>query len=230
MASAHSSGADQAVAGAGRVALVEDEVDDGEDAGQAVGDLGVAGDAIGDPRRRDLALGAHQPLGHRRLRHEEGARDLPRGQPAEGPQGQRDAGVHRQRRVTAGEDQAQAVVVEGRLVLGLRGLVVAVELHERVQGRAGGRGRRFAAQAINRLAPRRGGDPEPRVRGLAVARPGGQRDGETRPERVLGQLEVAAQVADQRGEDAAGLLAKGALDRAAHIAGTCISGRTSTWP
>ena len=69
-------GAHQAVAGAGRVALVEDEVDDGEDAGEAIGDLGVVGDAVGDPRRRDLALGAHQALGHRRLGHEEGARDL----------------------------------------------------------------------------------------------------------------------------------------------------------
>ena len=70
----------------------------------------------------------------------------------------------------------------------------------------------------------------PGLAGLAVARPGGQRDGERVLERVLGQLEVAAQMADQRGEDASGLLAKGALDGAAHIAGTCISGRTSTWP
>ena len=46
-------GAHEAVAGAGRVALVEDEVDDGEHAGQAIGHLGVAGDAVGDraPRR-----------------------------------------------------------------------------------------------------------------------------------------------------------------------------------
>ena len=156
-------GAHEAVAGAGGVALVEDEVDDGEHAGQAIGHLGVAGDAVGDPGRRDLALGAHQALGHRRLGHEEGARDLRRGQPAEGAQGQRDAGVHRQRGVTAGEDEAQAVVFESRLVLGLRALVVAVELHERVQGGQAVVEGALAAQAIDRLAPRRGGDPGARV-------------------------------------------------------------------
>ena len=42
-------GAHEPVAGAGRVALVEDEVDDGEHAGQAIGHLGVAGHAVGDP-------------------------------------------------------------------------------------------------------------------------------------------------------------------------------------
>ena len=44
-------GAHQAVAGAGGVALVEDEVDDGEHAGQAIGHLGVAGDPVGDAAR-----------------------------------------------------------------------------------------------------------------------------------------------------------------------------------
>ena len=44
------------------------------------------------------------------------------------------------------------------------------------------------------------------------------------------QLEVAAEMADQRGEDASGLLAEGPLDCAAHIPGICITGRTSTWP
>ena len=79
--------------------------------------------------------------------------------------------------------------------------------------------RALAAQAIDRLAPRRGGDPGAGVGRHAVARPGGQRDGEGVLERVLGQLEVAAEMADQRGEDASGLLAEGALDGAAHIAG-----------
>ena len=194
--------AHEAVAGAGRVALVEDEVDDGEHAGQAIGHLGVAGDAVGDLGRSDLALGAHQALGHRRLGHQEGARDLGRGQPAECAQGQRDAGVHGQRGVTAGEDEAQAVVFESRLVLGLRALVVAVELHERVQGGQAVVEGALPAQAIDRLAPRRGGDPGSGVGRLAVARPCGQRDGEGVLERVLGQLEVAAQMADQRGEDA----------------------------
>ena len=48
-----------------------------------VGDVGVA----------DLVLGAHQPLREGRLRHQEGARDLGRAQPAQQAQRQRDLGV-----------------------------------------------------------------------------------------------------------------------------------------
>ena len=58
----------------------------------------------------DLALGPHQPLGHRRLGHEEGAGDLGRGEAAEGAQGERDPGLEGERRVAAGEDQPQPVV------------------------------------------------------------------------------------------------------------------------
>ena len=44
---------------------------------------------------------------------EEGAGDLARLQPAEQPQGQRHLRARRQRRVAAGEDQAESVVVIG---------------------------------------------------------------------------------------------------------------------
>ena len=55
--------------------------------------------------------------------------------------------------------------------------------------------------------------------------------GERVLQRVLGQREVSADVADERGEDAPGLLAEGALDRArAHIPGISITGRTSMAP
>ncbi|MEA2358065.1 MAG: hypothetical protein QOI62_1325 [Solirubrobacteraceae bacterium] len=133
--------------------------------------------------------------------------------------------------MAAREDQAQAVVGQraGIVVVG-RLLVVAVELHEPVQGREAVVQFALAAQAVDRPAPSGGGDPGARARRLAVARPGGERDGEGVLERVLGELEVAAEMADQRGEDPPGLLAEGVLDRGGHMPGIAITGRTSTVP
>jgi hypothetical protein len=71
-----------------------------------------------DARRLDLGLRAGDPLPHGTLGHQEGAGDLGHGQPAEHAQRQRHAGFHRQRRVAAGEDQPQAVVVDGAGRLG----------------------------------------------------------------------------------------------------------------
>ena len=60
----------------------------------------------------DLALGAHQALGERRLRHQEGTRDLGRAQPAQKAQRQGNLRVRREGRMAAGEDQAQPVVLD----------------------------------------------------------------------------------------------------------------------
>jgi hypothetical protein len=88
------------------------------------------------------------------------------------------------------------------------------------------------AQAVDRLAPGGDGEPGAGVGGHAVAGPGGHRDGEGVLQRVLGQLEAAAQMTDERGQDATGLLAERPLDGAglAHPVGTSMMGRTSTEP
>src|ERR1700722_20525697 len=52
-------GAHEVVAGGGGVALVEDEVDDFEDGGEAGGELGAARDFEGDVGFGEGALGAH---------------------------------------------------------------------------------------------------------------------------------------------------------------------------
>ena len=67
-------------------------------------------DAVWDPGVADLALGPDQALGQRRFRDEERPGDLRRGQAAQRPKGQGDAGVHRESRVAAREDEAQAIV------------------------------------------------------------------------------------------------------------------------
>ena len=222
--------AHEAVVVARGVALVEHEVDDGEDAGEAVGQRVVGRDAVGDRGLRDLALGADEALGHRRLGHEERARDLGRRQAAERAQRQGDARLDRERRVTAREDEPQPVVRDGALLRGVR-LGLLLEVHEDLEGLDAVGEHALAADPVDRPAARGHGDPRAGVRRRAGAGPGPQRVGERVLQRVLGQREVSADVADQRGEDAPGLLAEGALDRArAHIPGISMTGRTSMAP
>ena len=57
-------------------ALVEDQVDDREHSREPVGQQMVGGNAERNARRPDLAFGADQPLGHRRLLDQERPGDL----------------------------------------------------------------------------------------------------------------------------------------------------------
>jgi hypothetical protein len=93
-----------------------DQVDDREDAGQPVGQVGLGRHPVGDAGVADLVLRPHQALRHRRLGHQEGVRDLRGGQAADQPQRQRDAGGRRQGGVAAGEQHAQPVVAHGALL------------------------------------------------------------------------------------------------------------------
>ena len=58
------------------MALGEDQVDHGEHGPQPVGQLGGAGDPVGDVVGLDLLLGPDDPLGHRGLGHQERLGDL----------------------------------------------------------------------------------------------------------------------------------------------------------
>ncbi len=150
IASAHEIHAHQGVAGGRGVALVEDEIDDGghrlEPLAQELGHRHLVGDA----GVADLRLGPDQALGQRRRRHQERARDLLGGQSAQRAQGKADLRLHGQRRVAAGEDEAQAIVLEHRGVghrqLGRleRSVALLVGLQRRPAPRARrcGRGRR----------------------------------------------------------------------------------------
>ena len=101
---------DQGIARRRRVALVEDQVEDLEDAVEALGEQVARRHAIRDAGIVDLALGPDEPLGERRLGDEEGPSDLRGREAAQRAERQRDATVHRQRRMAAGEDQPQSVV------------------------------------------------------------------------------------------------------------------------
>ena len=68
------------------------------------------------PALRILRLGPHEALRHRRLGHEERARDLGRREPGERAQRERDLRFEPERGVTAREDEAEAVVVDAAVV------------------------------------------------------------------------------------------------------------------
>ena len=156
--------AHQVVARRGGVALVEHEVDGGQDPGPPVGQLVVRRHPVGDPGGRDLLAGAHEPLGHRRFGDQQRPGDLGDGEPAQGAEGERHLGLERQARVAAGEHQAQQVVVHDRgrdvvVLLGPVGLQVVQPCvcHRSHLLRASGD---LAAQQVHR--PAAGGQAQPR--------------------------------------------------------------------
>jgi hypothetical protein len=132
--------------------------------------------------------------------------------------------------MAAGEHQPQAVVADGGL-LALLGRRRGVALGKHAQALDPVGDATLAAQAVDRPAPRRGGDPGARAGRDAVARPRRHRSGERVLEGVLGEPDVA-DLPDQRRENSGALLAEGPLDGVHAVAGapTSITGRTSTVP
>ncbi len=117
----------QPVARAGRGALVEDEVHDGQDGADPVREIGLVGQAVGDPGVADLPLGPDQTLGHGGLRHQEGPPDLRGGEPAQESQGQCHLGGRGQGGMAAREDQSQSFVSHGPLLRRFRCFVAGLE-------------------------------------------------------------------------------------------------------
>jgi hypothetical protein len=95
---------------AGRIALVEDQIDHGRHGVEALGPLLEAGRAERHVGRADPGLGAGDPLLHRRLADQEGAGDLPDRQARDDPQGHGHLLGGGQVRMAADEQQPQHVV------------------------------------------------------------------------------------------------------------------------
>jgi hypothetical protein len=206
-------GPDEGVAGRRLVTLVEDEVEDAEDRVEALGQEVVRRDPVRDRRIAHLPLRPHESLGERHLGDEEGAGDLRGGQPAEGPQGKGDLRLHRQSRMTAGEDEAESVVDDGAHLdrpsfpgrqLGGDGGLVREQRPLLLEAPG-------PAEPIDRPIARRGRDPGTRVVGHAVARPAFEGDDERLLDRLLGEVEVAED-ADKGRDRAARFLAEQAVD------------------
>jgi len=124
-----------------------------------------------------------------------------------------------QRRVTAGEDQAQAVIHDV-VVLDLGSLLRNVVLTGDFPA--------SLAQPVDRAEASRGNQPGPRAGRHALYRPALDCRRERILKRLLGEIEVAEE-ADQRGENAAGFRAVDRLDRVYGWSNSMI-GRTSMVP
>jgi hypothetical protein len=144
---------------------------------------------------------------------EEGLRDFLGRQTADFAQGERHLRVGRERRMAAGENEPQAIVLDGFAVR-WSGLVddcfhLLGDILHRVEPRA-------SAYAIDGLEAPGGYQPRARIRRNAVARPLLECRPESNVQRLLGEIEVAQQP-DQRGEDASRFGAIDHLGRGTHI-------------
>ena len=203
-------GADQRVALGRGVALVEDRgTSRRARERRRPGSSRVGRHAVRDLRVADLLLRAHEALRHRRFGHEERACDVRRLESAEQPKGERDLRARRERRVTAGEDESEPVVVHVAHRLGpgsssasrrQRGLDVAVMA------------RRLTTQAIDRTVAGRRGDPAAGIRRQPVRRPPLARDHERVLDRLFGDVDVTEET-DQGGDDSTGFLTEDPFER-----------------
>ena len=204
--------ADEVVAAGGGVALCEHEVGACEDRGQSLGESRRGWDGEGDARIANLALGAHEALGHGRLGLKQGSGDLRHLQSADEPQRERHLCLDRKGRVAAGEDHPELVVSHG---LHLAWLLLPLVLNRS----------RFFAAAL-RLTPHAvphpvagdGRDPGARTLGDAIDRPRAKRGDERLLHRVLGGVEVA-ELVSQRREHATRLGPERPLDDLLHVDG-----------
>src|SRR4051794_28052079 len=170
----------------------------------------------------DLPLCAHEPLRHRRFGLEERAGDLGGREAPERPQRQCDLRLDRQRRVAAGEEELEALVIERvarHLVLGRLRDLEQTGLRE--QGA-------LAADPVDRAVPGRRQEPRSRIRRRPVPWPPLRRDRERLLGGLLRKVEVA-QEADQRRKDTPPLVAEDRLQVGSAQTRSTI-GRTSTAP
>src|SRR3954468_21675934 len=178
----------------GGIALVEHQIDHAQHGVEPRRQFVPRRHLVRNPRIANLRLGADDALRQRRCRREERLRDLLGPQAADLAQRQRHLRIRGERRMTAGEDQPQPIVLDGLIVgprIGrdgdLRGGAGFIEWVEA----------RLPAKAVNRLEPSRRHEPRSRILRHPFARPLFERGPERIVQRLLGRIEIAEQT-DQR--------------------------------
>ncbi len=177
------------VTGGRRITLVENQIDHFEHRRQALRSLLRAGQFEWNPRFRERAFGAHDPLGDRGLRSQKSARDFVGLQTAEQAQRERNACGLRQNRVTRDENKARQIVavvgvVETRSNR-LHSRQLAAELLALV------REQRISPQPVDRAMLCRGHQPRTRLSGNAGLRPLLERGDERVLRHLFGDTDVA---------------------------------------
>ena len=197
-----------------RVARVEDQIDDVQHGAQPRRQVLRLGHLVGKRLRADHGLCANDALRERRRRDEERLRDLLRRQPAHLTQGERDLRLGRKRGMTAGEDEPKTVVLH--LVDG-PGLFVGARLER--DHEAGVRRARASATAddVDGLEATRRQEPGTRLVRNAGLGPRLERGRKGLVHGLFGEFEVAAEPADQRGQDSARVRPVESVDDATQI-------------
>ncbi len=175
-----------------------------------------------DPRGLDLALRAHQSLRHCCRRNQERSGNLFGVETSKCAEGQCNLSFWRQRRVAAGEDQAQAIVFE---------IAGVFEIPAGVGGHGGHRSNdacgkrrarpieaRSSPQHVNRLEASGRNKPGSRIVGHAIGRPAFQGGRERVVHGLLGEIEIAEE-AYEGGQDTPRL---GAIDRVNDLPGASV--------
>jgi hypothetical protein len=146
-----------------------------------------------DLRSFDLSLGPHQPLRHRALRYQEGTGDLVGAEPADSAQGERNLRLDRERRVTAGEDELQSLVV---VFIGTSALLPATSRPNLVA--------RARSRRIRSVAP---------FRAVLISQARGLLGTPSRGHRSAAIANASCAEADEGGQDAAPFLAEDLFER-----------------
>ena len=195
------------------VALVEDQVEAREHSGEPFLEQPRGWDAERNTCFEDLALGAHDALRQCRLAHHERPGQLGRAESGDGLQRERDPRFDRERGVTAREQETQSVVFDrrGGDIGGGVGVVVFATQPRDLAGEVG-----VAAQPVEGLAARGGGDPRPGLGRNALLRPHLERDRERILRGVFGQRQIA-EPPGETGDHASPFDAHRALDRREHV-------------
>ena len=213
--------ASAASASAAAVALVEDQVDDRQHRGEAVRAAGAPGGTRkGMPAARILCFARTSRLAI----VASGTRNARAISSVPSPPSVRRVSATWASSASAGWQQVKS---ELEPLVGDRRLVGVVVVHGRRHlEQAGLRGERpVAADPVDRAVARGGHEPRARVGGRPLPRPARGGDGERLLGGLLGEIEVAEE-ADQRGEDAAPLVAEDLVEDRYHS----WIGRTSTAP
>lgn len=190
----------------GRVAFVEDEIDDRQHGVQPRRHVARVRNRIGNSGVANLALRAHEPLRHRRRRNEKRPRDLVGVEAAERPQRKGHLRLERERGMAAGEDQPKPVVRDLARV-GIRRLDDPRQLPRPVRFELL-RVARLPPQTVDGLVARRLDQPRSRVLRNAGCGPLLHRGRKCLLRRVFRDVEVADEP-DQGGDDVAPI---GAID------------------
>lgn len=212
--------AEEAFAGGGLVALVEEKVERGEDAIEAIGEVGALGEFEGDIRFADTILGARELFFDGGFVGEEGAGDFAGAETAEHLEREDNLGVRGNVGVTADEHEPQGVVANDVVGLSVGRRIGGELLEVGDDGRFLVGGHAAVAKGVASEIDGDTSDPRGRIGGKTADGPRAERTEEGFLGDVLDEREILrAEKPHQRAVKAAGFVTEEVLDQVGSLDG-----------